>query len=160
MTSVMFFYIFGILTLHYILKPLRAALFLQNFPASDLPYAYFLTALFAGTVATVLFRLARRISLIALITTTNLATIGTLLVIRWAVGRDFSALPYVYYVYVQTVSALATTQFWLMAGSVYDARQRRGSTAFSPRGALPVRRRGAWCPAFFPTTFPPGRCSW
>ncbi len=44
-TSMMFLYVLGLLTFHYILKPLRARFFLQTFPASDLPYAYILTAL-------------------------------------------------------------------------------------------------------------------
>ena len=145
----MFFYIFGILTLHYILKPIRAALFLQNFPASDLPYAYFLTALVAGTIATIVFRLARRVSLLTLVTTTNLAIIASLLAFRWAVGREFSALPYVYYAYVQTVSALATTQFWLMAGSVYDTRQAKRVYGVLAAGGIAGAMAGSLLPGFF-----------
>ena len=38
-TSLMFLYIFGVMTLYYVLKPLRSALFLTNFPASQLAYA-------------------------------------------------------------------------------------------------------------------------
>ena len=95
----MFLYVLGLLTFHYILKPLRARFFLQTFPASDLPYAYILTALFAGLIATFLFRLARRVSLVSLITITNAGIVGTLLVFRAVIDRDSVFLPYAYYVY-------------------------------------------------------------
>ena len=85
-TSVMFLYIFGVLTFYYILKPLRDGLFLQNFPSSDLPYAYMLTALFAGTIATLVFRFGGRTSLISLITVTNLGIIATLFLL--SLGND------------------------------------------------------------------------
>ena len=94
----MFLYIFGVLTFHYILKPLRAGFFLQNFPASDLPYAYMLTAIFAGMIAALVFRFGQQVSLIALITVTNVGIILTLMFFRWAMGRELALLPYVYYV--------------------------------------------------------------
>ena len=54
----MFLYIFGVLTFYYILKPLRSALFLSELPASDLPKAYLLTALIAGPLVTLVFKLS------------------------------------------------------------------------------------------------------
>ena len=88
-TALMFSYIFGVLTFYYILDPLRKGLFLKNLPSSQLPYAYFLTALFAGIIATITFKLGQRFSAIRLITGTNLAVIGTLFYFRWAMGREF-----------------------------------------------------------------------
>src|ERR1700704_5278876 len=101
-TTLMFFYIFGVLTFYYILDPLRKGLFLKNFPASQLPYAYFLTALVAGVIATVAFKAAQRSSTITLLTATNALIIATLFYFRWAMGRDLWYLPYVYFVYVKT----------------------------------------------------------
>ncbi len=124
-TSLMFLYIFGALTSYYILKPLRSGLFLTNLPSSHLVYAYWLSALFAGTLATPIFKIGRKISAIALITGTNILVIGTLFYFGWAMGRDIALLPYVYYVYVQVAPVLLVAQFWLLAGYMYDNRQAK-----------------------------------
>src|SRR5262249_53156661 len=70
-TSLMFAYIFGVLCFYYIVKPLKDGLFLANSPSADLPYPNFITALFAGTLATLVFKLGRRVSAIMLLTATN-----------------------------------------------------------------------------------------
>ena len=147
-TSVMFLYIFGVLTFHYILKPLRAGFFLQSFPARDLPYAYMLTAVLAGTIATLVFRYGQQVSLIALITATNVGIILTLLFFRWAMGRELALLPYVYYVYVQTVSAVAMAQFWLLAARVYDSRQAKRTYSLLGAGGIAGAIAGSFVPGF------------
>ena len=144
----MFLYIFGVLTFYYILKPLRSSLFLQNFPAEDLPYAYMLTALFAGTIAALIFRYGQRVSLIQLMTVTNLGIIGTLIYFRWAMAREISALPYVSYVYVQIVSVLAATQFWLLAGRIYDPRQAKRIYTLLVAGGIAGAMAGSFVPGF------------
>ena len=147
-TSMMFLYIFGVLTFYYILKPIRAGLFLQNFPSSDLPYAYMLTALFAGTIATLVFRFGQRVSLLSLMTVTNLGIIATLIYFRWAMTREVGFLPYAYFVYVQIVSVLATTQFWLLAGRVYDSRQAKRTYGLLGAGAISGAMAGSLVPGF------------
>jgi AAA family ATP:ADP antiporter len=124
-TSLMFLYIFGALTAYYILKPLRSGLFLSNLPSDRLVYAYWLSALFAGTLAAPIFRLGRRVSAIAMVTATNLLIIATLFYFQWAMGREFRLLPYVYYVYVQVAPVLMVAQFWLLAGYIYNNRQAK-----------------------------------
>jgi AAA family ATP:ADP antiporter len=147
-TSLMFCYIFGVLTFYYILKPLRSGLFLKNFPSSYLPYAYFMTAFFAGTLATLIFKLHRRISAIKLLTATNLGIIATLLFFRWAMGRDIFVLPYIYFVYVQIISVLSTAQFWLLAGYIYDHRQSKRIFPFLGAGAIAGAMAGSFIPGF------------
>ena len=58
---------------------LSAANFVENFPSSQLPYAYFLTAIFAGAIATLTFRLSRRASAITLVTGVNIGILGAAL---------------------------------------------------------------------------------
>jgi len=135
-TLLMFFYIFGVMGFYYILKPLRSGLFLKNFPAHDLPYAYFLTAFLAGMLAALMFKLSRRTPTIFLLTCTNIAIIATLIYFHWAMGRDISYLPYFYYVYVQIVSALGISQFWLLAGLIYDQRQSKRIYPLLGAGAM------------------------
>jgi ATP:ADP antiporter, AAA family len=124
-TCLMFLYIAGVLAFYYILKPMRSSLFLKDLPAGNLPNAYLLTALLAGPVVTLMFKLSGRLSLIALITSTNLAIIGSLLFFQWAVAAQVAFLPYLYFAYVQIVSVLCVSQFWLLAGYVYDQRQAK-----------------------------------
>jgi AAA family ATP:ADP antiporter len=147
-TALMFCYIFGALTFYYILKPLRSGLFLKSFPASQLPYAYFLTAFFAGTLATLIFKLHRSISLIKLMTGINLAIIATLFYFQWAMGREIAYLPYVYYVYVQIVSVLSTAQFWLLAGYIYDNMQSKRIFPLLGAGAIAGAMAGSFIPGF------------
>ena len=135
-TLLMFLYIFSVLGFYYILKPLRSGLFLKNFPASRLPYAYFLTAFLAGMLAALIFKLSRRAPTIFLLTGTNIAIIATLFYFRWAMERDISYLPYFYYVYVQIVSALGISQFWLLAGLIYDHRQSKRIYPLLGAGAI------------------------
>src|SRR5437867_6929322 len=154
-TLLMFFYIFGVLTFYYILKPLRAGLFLKDLDTSQLPYAYFLTAIFAGTIATLVFKLSRRFSAIMLLTGTNLAIMASLFLFRWAMGRQISYMPYVFYVYVQIVSVLATAQFWLLAGYIYDNRQAKRLYGLLGAGAIAGSMVGSSVLAFYSKRFSP-----
>jgi AAA family ATP:ADP antiporter len=147
-TSLMFLYIFGVMTLYYVLKPLRSALFLTNFPASQLAYAYLLTALFAGTLAALIFRLTRHLSAIRMLTAVNLGIIATLLLFRWAMGRPITWLPYAYFIYVQMVSGLSTAMFWLLAGYLYDSRQSRRIFPLLGLGGVLGAMSGSVIPGF------------
>ncbi|MBI4483855.1 MAG: hypothetical protein HY652_13335 [Acidobacteria bacterium] len=147
-TSLMFLYIFGVLTFYYILKPMRSSFFLKNLPSTSLPWAYILTALFAGTLTTLLFKFSRRLSVIALLTATNLAIIGTLFYFRWAMGREIGLLPYVWFVYLQIVSVLSVAQFWLLAGYVYDNRQAKRIYGLLGAGAIAGAIAGSFLPGF------------
>ena len=152
-TVLMFFNIFSILTFYFILKPLRAGLFLAKIPAGNLPYAYFLTAIFAGTLAALVFRLSRRLSAITLLTASYSLIIITLLGFHWAVGRQLPALPYVYFVYVEIIAVLTTAQFWLLAGLVYDNRQSKRLFPLLGTGAVMGATAGSAIPGFLSARF-------
>jgi ATP:ADP antiporter, AAA family len=147
-TALMFSYIFGVLFFYYILDPLRKGLFLKSFPSSQLPYAYFLTAVFAGAIASLAFKLSKTRSAIQLVTAINVGIIATLFYFRWAMGRDLWYLPWVYFVYVKIVSVLSTSQFWLLAGYVYDQRQSKRIFGFLGSGAILGATAGSFVPAF------------
>jgi ATP:ADP antiporter, AAA family len=147
-TALMFSYVFGVLTLYYILEPLRAGLFLKNVPSRQLPYMYFLIAFVAGTIAVITFKLSQRSSAIALLTGTNAVIFGTLFYFRIAMGREIWYLPYIFYVYVKIVSVLTTAQFWLLAGYIYDNRQAKRIYSFLGVGASLGAVAGSTIPAF------------
>ena len=147
-SGLMFLYIFGVLTFYYILKPLRSALFLSELPASDLPKAYLLTALIAGPLVTLVFKLSRRLTTLKLLTVTNIAIIGSLFVFRWAIGRNLAQLPYAYFVYVQIVSVVSVGQFWLLAGYIYDSRQAKRIYGVLGAGAIAGASAGSFLSDF------------
>ena len=135
-TCLMFSYVAWVLAFYYILKPMRSALFLKDLPATDLPNAYLLTAFVAAPLVTLVFRCSRRLSVIALISFTQLGVIGSLLLFRWAVAAQFRFLPYAYFAYVQIVSVVCISQFWLLAGCVFDGRQARRIYGLLGAGAI------------------------
>src|SRR5436309_3529720 len=147
-TALMFLYIFATLTFYYILKPMRSSFFLKNLPSSRLPFAYILTAILAGTLTTLVFKFSRRISVISLLTLTNLAVIGTLFYFRSVMGRPIWYLPYVWFVYLQIVSVLLVSQFWLLAGFIYDNRQAKRIYGLLGAGAIAGSIAGSFVPAF------------
>jgi AAA family ATP:ADP antiporter len=147
-TSLMFLYIFSALTFYYILKPMRSSFFLKNLPSTSLPYAYILTAVFAGTLTTLIFKFSRRLSVMTLLTMTNLGIIGTLFGFRWAMGREIPFLPYIWFIYLQIISVLTVAQFWLLAGYVYDNRQAKRLYSLLGAGAISGSMAGAFIPGY------------
>src|SRR2546422_566104 len=147
-TTIMSLYIFATLTFYYILKPMRSSFFLKNLPSSKLPFAYILTAIFAGTLTTLVFKFSRRLSVVSLITITNLVVIGTLFYFRSVMGRPIWNLPNVWFVYLQIMSVLLVSQFWLLAGFIYDNRQANRIYGLLGAGAIAGSIAGSFVPAF------------
>ena len=135
-TGLLCLYVAGVMCFYYILKPLRSALFLKDLPASDLPYAYLLAALIASPIVMLMSKLNRSLSVIGLMTATNMGVIGSLLFFRWAVSAQFRYLPYIYFSYVQIVAVLCIAQFWLLAGYIFDGRQAKRLYRLLGAGAI------------------------
>ena len=150
-TALMFFCHFGVMAFYYILDPLRPALFVTNVGSNQLPYAYLLTAIVAGAIATIMFKAGQRWSAITLLTGTGLAVIAALFYFSWAMEpgrRDLWYLPWIFYVYMKIVPALATAQFWILAGYIYDNRQAKRLYRVLILGAGLGALSGSYIPAF------------
>jgi len=150
-TALMFFCHFGVMAFYYILDPLRPALFVTNVGSNQLPYAYILTAIVAGAIATLMFKAGQRWSAISLLTATGLAVIAALFYFSWAMEpgrRDLWYLPWIFYVYMKIVPALTTAQFWILAGYVYDNRQAKRLYRVLILGAGLGALSGSYIPAF------------
>jgi AAA family ATP:ADP antiporter len=143
----MFLNIFGVLTFGFILKALRAGFVLTKISRDELPYAYFLTAVLAGTLITIVFGLARRVSLINLLTGVYAVIVAALLGFMWAPGQP-KVLAYLYFVYVEIVAALTSAQFWLLAGYIYDNRQSKRVFPTIGSGAIAGAIAGSAIPGF------------
>lgn len=109
----------------YVLKPARNALFLDRLGIAQLPYVLMLVALAGGVSALVFARFSARVRLDRLV-------LGTFLVLMACLGGFWLLLSlnqswvfYSFYIWVNLYGLLATSLLWLLAGTLFDARQAR-----------------------------------
>lgn len=132
----MFLYTYLILTAYLILKPVRNSLFLVNFGADQLPYMYMLIAIVATPVSTIYGRYSRRVSLPRLIGGSTAVIIICLALFWWLIKAQFDWLNYLFYVWVSLFGVFTTSQGWLLANYVFDAREAKRIFPFIASGAI------------------------
>ncbi|MCB2198128.1 MFS transporter [bacterium] len=134
----MFFVIFLLIASLAIIKPVRNSLFLNEYGAQQLPYAFLLVALASTIVAVFYTRLTKRFTLLNLIRAT--LAISVLSVIGfWALlvtGTGETWLTYALYIWVAIFGLITTTQFWLLANYVFFPRQAKRLFSFLGAGAI------------------------
>ncbi len=125
LTSLMVANYFFLLFFYYLLKPARDSLFLTNLEPSHLPYVYILTALVAAPVTAAYARagLKHRLDRLIMITTTILAV--QLLLLWWLISVQQDWVFFIFYSWVAVAAGLTTSQFWLLANTVFDATEAK-----------------------------------
>lgn len=121
-TVVMFFYFFLTISLIYILKPVRNALFLGELGASKLGYVYIGEGIFLIFVTAAYVYLSKKIDRKTFFTGT-LLFFATNLILFWFLFR--AKMPYLsayFYIWVASFSITSTTQFWILANDIFDAQ--------------------------------------
>jgi len=114
-----------VLLAYYFLKPARDSLFLAQASPAQLPLAFVVSALVAAPVAGLHARLARRWPLPRVTALTLALLAATLPPLRLLLETDLPGVPYLLYAWAGLVGALATSQLWLLAGSLFDASQAK-----------------------------------
>ncbi len=132
----MFLYIFLVLSAYLILKPVRNSLFLVKFSAEQLPLMYMLIAVVAAPITTLYGKFAARTTLPRLIGGTTIIIVTNLAFFWWLIMAEFDWLVYVFYVWVSLFGVFTTSQFWLMANYVFDAREAKRLFPFAAAGAI------------------------
>ncbi len=126
-TSLMFTYLFLLIASLLIVKPVRNSLFLTLYGAEKLPYAFVLVALTAGIVIHFYAKTLKKARLdILIIYTTAIAIFS--LVLFWILFTTNSGpnwLTFVFYIWVALFGVITTSQFWLLANYVFNARQAK-----------------------------------
>ena len=132
------FYIFLIITVLLIVKPTVNALFVNQLGADSLPYGYLLVALVAVLTSIFYNKAVKAYSLLNV-------TIGSLVIFSLAfVALSFvlhfnnlgKAILYFYYLSVSLFAVIATSQFWILANMVYNAREAKRLFGFIGAGAI------------------------
>jgi AAA family ATP:ADP antiporter len=132
----MFFYAFLLLSAYLILKPVRNSLFLVKFSADQLPLMYMVIAVVAAPIASAYGWVASRTTLPRLVGGTTLIIVLNLAIFWWLITQQFDWLVYVFYVWVSLFGIFTTSQFWLLANYVFDAREAKRLFAFIGAGAI------------------------
>jgi len=131
-------YIFLLITVLLMVKPTINALFLSKLGAEHLPYGYVLVALIAVVTSYFYNRAVKKYSL-------KIITIGTLvffsmsfllLSILMYSGALSNWSLYAYYLSVSLFAVLVTSQFWIIANMVYNAREAKRLFGFIGAGAI------------------------
>lgn len=126
-TFLMFAYIFLIIASLVIMKPIRTSLFLTRYGIEQLPYVFVLVAPAALIFIRLYSNFANKVRLYFLIFNTHLVFIS-LLIIFWILlytNVEAGWLLYAFFVYVGIFGLAATSQFWLLANYVFDAREAK-----------------------------------
>jgi ATP:ADP antiporter, AAA family len=130
--------IFLIITTLLIIKPAVNGLFLSRFGVSHLPYAFILVAIVAAAVSTLYSRLLLEISLSRMMIYTLRASVISLLFFGTFLSFHIWEGPVLYllYIFVAIFALLTTSQFWVLANVVFNAREARRLFGFVGAGAI------------------------
>lgn len=135
---IMFAYIFLVIASILIVKPVRNALFLTHAGVEQLPYVFILVACFAVGITYLQAQVATRIRLNRHILFFLSISIG-LFFTFWIIFQKGDYSPwaiYLFYIWVALFSVIATSNFWLLANYVFDARQAKRLFGFIGAGAI------------------------
>ncbi len=131
----MFTYLLLFITALMIVKPVSNALFLNQFGARQLPFAYMLTAFFAATFSSLYALMLEKIPLDQLMEKTLYVAISLLMVFwifihfQWIQG----VFLYLFFVWVGLFALICVSQFWLAAGLFFNVREAK--RLFGPIGS-------------------------
>ena len=131
-------YIFLLITVLLMVKPTVNALFLSALGADHLPYGYVLVAVIAMVVSYFYNKGVQRFSLRKITIATlvffslSFATLSLLMYSR--IVNDW--VLYFYYLSVSIFAVLVTSQFWIIANMVYNAREAKRLFGFIGAGAI------------------------
>ncbi|MEM1041223.1 MAG: Npt1/Npt2 family nucleotide transporter [Bacteroidota bacterium] len=136
LVGMMFAYNVALLVTLYLLKPARDSLFLIEVGAANLPLVFLATAAAVVPVTVLYGRIGRRVKLSRLVNATTIVLILSLVAMRAAVALEATWAYVLLYVWVSIYSVLATSQYWLLAGAVFDPAQAKRIFALLSFGAI------------------------
>ncbi|AUC86570.1 MFS transporter [Polaribacter sp. ALD11] len=151
----MLLYIFIIITVLLIVKPTVNALFVSKLGADNLPFGYLLVASVAVLTSYFYNKAIRIFSLVKVtvisLVTFSLSFIVLSLVIKYALLSNW--ILYFYYVFISLFAVVATSQFWLFANMVFNAREAKRNFGFIGAGGIAGGIFGGYLTSIIATNF-------
>ena len=134
----MWLYIFLIISSLLIIKPVVASLFLYKFGADRLAYAFMLIAVFAAPISTVYSRLLKKAALHVVIVRTLQIVIAFLFLFRMFLLFKLAEgwILYIFYVLVAIFAVVSSSQFWIFANAIFNAREAKRLFGVIGAGAI------------------------
>jgi len=118
-------YLFLVMFVHYVLKPVSRGMFLEKFDIDSLPHLYLLVAAVGGLMATLYTRAALRASLqwaVAWVTAVSaLSFVG----FWWAIQYQWKWLLYAFNLWANLYGVVVVAQCFLVAGNVFTSREAK-----------------------------------
>jgi AAA family ATP:ADP antiporter len=131
-----FLYFFLITFPAYIIKPVKLSLLLRSFKAGDLPYAYLLSALLIGLVATLNARLLERLPRRRYLAGSILFFMSNLVLFWFLLKMQWPGLSLIYWFWSDVFIATTVTQFWIAVNDVFHPHQAKRLIGFLVSGGL------------------------
>lgn len=131
-------YIFLVITVLLIVKPIVNALFLSQLGASHLPYGYILVAIIAVITTYYYNKGIKQFSLLKVTSISLISFALFFLALAFIILRGLlnDWMLYVYYVGISLFAVIATSQFWILANLVFDSREAKRLFGFIGAGAI------------------------
>ena len=148
-------YIFLIITVLLIVKPTVNALFVSELGADNLPYGYLLVALTA-VITTYFYSIAIRKYSLVKITVLSLVIFSVVFtILGFLLNFDYinHYILYFYYIFVSLFAVVATSQFWIFANMVFNAREAKRIFGFIGAGAIAGGIFGGYLTSFIAGSF-------
>ena len=121
-----FVYVACVVAAFLLAKPIRNGLYLREYGAYALVYAYAAVPLalwmFVPTYAAIAARIGLRLAAIGTLTFFSLNVVAFWAAFRWA---PFDLLPALFFIWVNCFGVIAPVQAWSFANSLFDVRQGR-----------------------------------
>ena len=134
----MWLYIFLIISSLLIVKPVVASLFLYKFGADKLAYVFILIAIFAAPISTFYSKLLKKVPLYIVITRTLQIVVAFLFLFRIFLMFNLAEgwILYIFYVLVAIFAVVASSQFWIFANLIFNAREAKRLFGLVGAGAI------------------------
>ncbi len=136
--SLMFAYIFLIIASLVVLKPVSKSMLLSQFGINQLPIVMMLVAVFSTIFIIIYLKFTGKVMLNRLISITLYASIIALLFFRGLllINNQKVWFIYAFYIWVAIFGVVWSSQFWLLANYVFDAREAKRLFGFIGAGAI------------------------
>jgi len=118
-------YLFFVLIVHYINKPLSEGLFVDRFDIDKLPYLTILTAVAGGLLMSLYTRVALRTSLQEAVSWVMGFAVVFIVVFWWLVPKQWNWVLYAFSLWAAMFGAVVVAQGYLIAANVFTSREAK-----------------------------------
>lgn len=134
--TALFGYCFLLGAFQFAAKSVRQSTFVDALGYQQLPYVYFLVAVFAYPLLRGYSRATLRVSMERVLVFSITLVATTLLLFYWLLDFPSPWIRFAFYIWISIVTVMMVSQFWTFANQVLDARQARRLFAFVLSGGL------------------------